>query len=78
MEVVIRRDGALRSVDRLDVSGWMPDHNHGLVQIPKVRQVGVGHYRVEGLLLHMRGAWQLRMALIDDGQLETARFDLEL
>lgn len=37
----------------------MPAHGHGLNYRPHVTAAGPGRYRVEGILFHMPGAWQL-------------------
>lgn len=76
--VTVMRDGEAAGVERLDVSAWMPDHNHGLVQLPEVLDLGGGRYRVEGLLLHMRGRWELRFGIFDPGVRETVVVELEL
>jgi len=78
MDVEVRANGVLRSVGDLAVRGWMPDHNHGLVQLPSVQEVGAGRYRVEGMLLHMRGRWEVRFSFIDGGEPETITFEVEL
>ena len=63
---------------QLQVTGWMPAHSHGLVQMPSVEVVGDGRYLVRGMLLHMRGDWQVRFSIIANRSLETATFELTL
>ncbi len=64
---------------RLYVSGWMPDHGHGLVVSPKASEQEPGHYLVRGMLLHMGGFWQVFFDVIDaNGISERAAFELEL
>lgn len=77
MEVLVTLDGAPAEV-QLDVTGWMPAHSHGLVQMPVVESLGDGRHRVSGMLLHMRGDWQVRFSIIADRSLETVTFDLKL
>ena len=62
----------------LQVSGYMPAHNHGLIQLPLVEEQGEGRYLVEGLLLHMRGDWQLRFQVLAGRDTESFTFELEL
>jgi hypothetical protein len=78
LEVALRRDGAALDGARLVVRGWMPEHAHGLVRVPLVTAGGGGAYRVDGLLLHMRGRWELLFDVSHDGRADTVRFDLEL
>ncbi len=87
LEVQVRREGLPATIDALQVSGWMPAHNHGLVQLPTVRpaagaashkasgtasghgnDAADGRFVVEGLLLHMRGQWELRFTVHHGGR----------
>ena len=63
---------------RLAVRGWMPDHGHGLVQLPHVESLGGGHFLVSHLLLHMRGHWQLVFDVSAGTLRDGVRFELEL
>ncbi len=56
----------------------MPKHGHGMNFVPQGRELGLGLYRVEGMLLHMRGRWVLGIDVILDGLAETADFELLL
>jgi YtkA-like protein len=63
---------------QLAVSGWMPDHGHGMRLQPRAVETGGGRYLVSGVLLHMRGRWQLSMDVERGGSSERAEFELEL
>lgn len=63
---------------RLYVSGWMPEHGHGMLRGPKATDNGDGSYRVRGMLLHMSGRWQLFFDLVDGASSERAQCELEL
>ena len=78
VEVVLRRDGEPVEGVTLQVSGYMPAHNHGLIQLPLVEEQGEGRYLVEGLLLHMRGDWQLRFQVLAGRDTESFTFELKL
>ena len=45
-------------VDRVRVRGWMPDHRHGMNYRPAVTLMGLSG-KVEGLMFHMPGRWEL-------------------
>jgi len=62
----------------LVVSGWMPDHGHGMIRQPRATPDGDGRYRVKGMLFHMPGHWQLFFDPIVDGVSERAEFELDL
>lgn len=41
------------------VDARMPAHGHGMNYKPSLRSLGGDRYRVEGLMLHMPGSWEL-------------------
>ncbi len=43
------------------VDAVMPEHRHGMNYRPSLKALGEGRWRVEGLLLHMPGRWELRL-----------------
>ncbi|MDO8419899.1 MAG: hypothetical protein Q7S90_07670 [Rubrivivax sp.] len=45
----------------LRVDATMPEHRHGMNYRPSVQALGPGSWRVEGLLWHMAGRWELRL-----------------
>lgn len=62
----------------LFVRGWMPDHAHGMLHVPRTVDQGDGSYRVSGMLLHMRGHWQLFFDIVVDGSADVAECELDL
>lgn len=49
------------------VDATMPDHRHGMNYRPGISQAGPGQWRVEGLLWHMSGRWELTLDTLLDG-----------
>lgn len=43
------------------VDARMPEHRHGMNYRPSVSKASDGRWRVEGLLWHMAGHWELRL-----------------
>ncbi len=43
------------------VDATMPEHRHGMNYRPSLKPLGDGRWRVEGLMFHMPGRWQLRL-----------------
>ena len=43
------------------VDATMPAHRHGMNYRPSVHNEGAGRWRVEGLLWHMSGLWELQV-----------------
>lgn len=49
---------------RIEVTGGMPAHDHGLATQPVVSAMDApGSYRLKGLRFHMQGAWVLTLAI---------------
>lgn len=78
LEVWVLRDGQPVRDALLGVSAWMPDHAHGMLRQVRPEARGDGSFRVEGMLLHMRGHWQLRFDVLEDALSETAECALDL
>ena len=45
----------------LRVDASMPEHRHGMNYRSSLKPLGDGRWRVEGLLWHMSGRWELRL-----------------
>lgn len=78
MDVLLRRDDLPVTGANVQVTGFMPAHGHGMVQLPQTEELGEGRYRIDGMLLHMRGSWQVRFTIVANRAVETVTFDLEL
>jgi Amidohydrolase len=53
---------SLTATGSLKFDAWMPDHRHGMNYKPKIEQTASNEWRVSGLLFHMPGKWQYRIA----------------
>lgn len=62
----------------LQVDAMMPVHRHGMNYRPSLTRLGPGRWRVEGLMFHMSGAWELRMDLRRAGRTQTLRQSIDL
>ncbi len=56
----------------LRVGATMPEHRHGMNYEPSFQSLGEGVWRVEGMVWHMSGRWELRL----DTQLQGEPFTL--
>ena len=59
---------ALAALMRVDAT--MPEHRHGMNYRPSVKPLGEGRWRVEGMLFHMPGRWELRLDVQAAGRTE--------
>jgi hypothetical protein len=55
-------------LERADAT--MPEHRHGMNYRPSLKPLGDGRWRVEGLMFHMPGRWELRLDVQADGRSE--------
>lgn len=62
----------------LSVKATMPSHRHGMNYVPSIDTIESGHWRVEGLLWHMRGSWELVFELRRGGKIQSLRQMIEL
>lgn len=51
----------------LRVHARMPEHRHGMNYRASVKPLGQGQWRVEGMLWHMSGHWELRLDVSSQG-----------
>jgi len=78
MEVLVLGEGELLEGSQVRVRGWMPDHGHGLSRRPPVSETRPGRHLVEGMVLHMRGHWQVFFDVIHEGVGDTVEFREDL
>ena len=63
----------------IDVSGGMPQHDHGLPTSPQVADyLGQGRYRIDGVKFTMAGWWQLHLAISAAAGSDTVVFNIVL
>lgn len=62
----------------LAVDATMPAHRHGMNYRPSLKPQGGGRWRVEGLLWHMSGAWELRLDVRQGGRSVVLRQGVDL
>ncbi len=56
----------------LEVSGGMPEHDHGLPTYPQVTaDLGDGDYRLDGMRFHMSGAWEIAISITAGGKTDS-------
>ena len=57
---------------------FMPEHGHGMLREPRSEDLGDGHYRIRGFLLHMDGYWTVSITVVVDRLAATADDELNL
>ncbi|NOD31174.1 hypothetical protein [Ruegeria sp. HKCCD6604] len=56
------------AVGQMRVDAIMPAHRHGMNYTPKVSALGGGAFRVDDMLFHMPGLWELQVGVDINGQ----------
>ena len=52
----------------LRVDATMPEHRHGMNYRASIKPLGDRRWRVDGMLWHMSGRWELRLDLLAQGK----------
>ena len=66
MHVILCDPGRARL---LKVDAIMPAHQHGMNYLPKITDAGQGIYKVDGMLFHMPGIWEVRITTQDQDEI---------
>lgn len=56
---VLDKDGKAEGEFDIKVNADMPEHGHGMNTTPKVERTGKNTFQVSGMLMHMRGWWEI-------------------
>lgn len=60
------------------VDASMPEHKHGMNYRPVVSPLGGGRFRVEGMMFHMAGLWQLVFEVQTDSGVKQFLHDVRI
>lgn len=66
------------TAELLAVDATMPAHRHGMNYRPSLHPLGDGRWRVDGLLFHMAGAWELTWDVRQGERVERLRQGVDL
>lgn len=59
LEVQLCNKSAISTARLHRVDASMPEHKHGMNYRPVITPLGTGRFRVEGMMFHMAGHWEL-------------------
>jgi hypothetical protein len=59
LEVQVCDKGGVSAAQLQKVDATMPEHRHGMNYRPRITPLSDGRFRVEGMMFHMAGHWQL-------------------
>ena len=58
------------------VDAQMPEHRHGMNYRPTIVSLGNGRFRVDGMIFHMPGRWELALDVRDGEESERLSYEL--
>jgi hypothetical protein len=77
--LVVTRDGAPVEGADINVTGGMPEHDHGMPTRPRVTaDLGDGRYQLDGMRFHMNGEWEIVVEILADDRRDTVVIKLVL
>lgn len=62
----------------IEVIPWMPKHEHGVTDIPIVKEISEGEYLIDGLSFSMPGNWEVYLKIKGNGKDDSAVFDVRI
>ena len=76
---VVNDSNVTLELEKLLVTGGMPEHNHGLPTQPQLTgRVANGNYLIEGIRFHMQGLWQIKIEIQVNGLVDTASIEFKM
>ena len=77
--LVVTRAGEPLEGAAIEVSGGMPEHDHGLPTRPRITaELGNGRYRLDGIRFHMTGNWEVVLDISANGNRDSVTITLVL
>ena len=67
-----------RPAELVNVDAQMPDHKHGMNYRPTIVSLGSGRYRVDGMIFHMPGRWELSLDVRDGEESERLSHEFDV
>lgn len=64
--------------EQIVVNADMPSHGHGMNTKPRLTALGNNRWKVEGMLFHMPGAWEIYVYIGSNAAMERAAFPVNL
>lgn len=78
LEVQLCDKGGVSGAQLTKADATMPEHKHGMNYRPVVTPLGDGRFRVEGMMFHMTGHWQLAFEVQTGKQVTRFTHDVQI
>jgi len=70
VEATVLPTAATADIASVDVDATMPAHRHGMMTRPVSERSGPNRWKIDGMKLHMHGAWVFHVGVHADGKLD--------
>jgi len=78
LEVQLCDKGAVSAARLHKTDATMPEHRHGMNYRPVIAPLGGGRFRVEGMMFHMAGHWQLAFEVLSGKEMTRLTHDVQI
>jgi hypothetical protein len=78
LEVQLCDKGSVSGARLNRVDATMPEHKHGMNYRPVITPLGDGRFRVEGMMFHMAGHWELAFEVQTGKELVRLTHDVQI
>lgn len=78
LDVQLCDKGGISAARLLKADATMPEHRHGMNYRPAITPLGDGRFRVEGMMLHMAGRWELAFEVQSGKELVRLTHDVQI
>lgn len=78
LEVQLCNKDGVSAARLLKTDATMPEHRHGMNYRPAITPMGAGRFRVEGMMFHMAGHWELAFEVRTGKELVRLTHDVQI
>jgi hypothetical protein len=78
LEVQLCNKDGVSAARLLKTDATMPEHRHGMNYRPAITPMGAGRFRVEGMMFHMAGHWELAFEVQTGKELVRLTHDVQI
>lgn len=78
LDVQLCDKGGISAARLLKADATMPEHRHGMNYRPAITPLGGGRFRIEGMMFHMAGRWELAFEVQSGKELVRLTHDVQI
>ncbi|MDP2825266.1 MAG: hypothetical protein Q8O52_21615 [Sulfuritalea sp.] len=78
LEVQLCDKGGVSAARLHRADATMPEHRHGMNYRPAITPLGDGRFRIEGMMFHMAGRWELAFEVLTGKEMTRFTHDVQI